>query len=153
MCSGGRAMQVACLRCLPAGKPLRRFSTLRRFPTFLLCRTPFRTKPDTLPIPSENCPTSNRIGVRFASEYARPKHAQRKALPFKGRGNFSPISGPIQETNPLVHSGDRRVGRIGAPLRDLRHFLPQRFEIEQGPPGLKSLCGNKDLNRGNKLPA
>ena len=183
-------MQVACLRCHPARKPLRRFSTLRRFPPFLPCRTPVRSISDTHPVDighrsgpnrtpfrshrktvrhqpgrlsdfnrntvrfeSERCPTSNRIGVRFASEYARPKHAQRKALPFKGRGNFSPISGPIQETNPLVHSGDRRVGRIGAPLRDLRHFLPQRFEIEQGPPGLKSLCGNKDLNRGNKLPA
>lgn len=102
-------MQVACLRCLPARKPLRRFSTLRRFPPFLACRTPVRSISDTHPVDighrsgpnrtpfrshqktvrhqpgrlsgfnrnavrfeSERCPTSNRIGVRFASEYATP---------------------------------------------------------------------------------
>ena len=100
-------MQVACLRCLPARKPLRRFSTLRRFPPFLPCRTPIQSISDTHPVDighrsgpnrtpfrshqktvrhqpgrlsgfnrnavrfeSERCPTSNRIGVRFASEYA-----------------------------------------------------------------------------------
>ena len=43
-------MQVACLRCLPARKPLRRFSTLRRFPPFLPCRTPIQSISDTHPV-------------------------------------------------------------------------------------------------------
>ena len=43
-------MQVACLRCHPARKPLRRFSTLRRFPPFLPCRTPVRSISDTHPV-------------------------------------------------------------------------------------------------------
>ena len=83
-------MQVACLLCLPARKPLRRFSTQRRFPPFLPCRTPVRSISDTHPVdighPSERNRTPfrshrktvrhqpgrlsdfNRNAVRFESE-------------------------------------------------------------------------------------
>ena len=57
-------MQVACLRCLPARKPLRRFSTLRRFPPFLPCRTPVRSISDTHPVDIGHRSGPNRTPFR-----------------------------------------------------------------------------------------
>ena len=57
-------MQVACLRCHPARKPLRRFSTLRRFPPFLPCRTPVRSISDTHPVDIGHRSGPNRTPFR-----------------------------------------------------------------------------------------
>lgn len=57
-------MQVACLRCLPARKPLRRFSTLRRFPPFLPCRKPVRSISDTHPVDIGHRSGPNRTPFR-----------------------------------------------------------------------------------------
>jgi hypothetical protein len=57
-------MQVACLRCLPARKPLRRFSTLRRFPPFLPCRTSVRSISDTHPVDIGHRSGPNRTPFR-----------------------------------------------------------------------------------------
>ena len=57
-------MQVACLRCLPAGKPLRRFSTQHRFPPFLPCRTPVRSISDTHPVDIGHRSGPNRTPFR-----------------------------------------------------------------------------------------
>ena len=57
-------MQVACLRCHPARKPLRRFSTQRRFPPFLTCRTPVRSISDTHPVDIGHRSGPNRTPFR-----------------------------------------------------------------------------------------
>ena len=80
MCSGARAMQVACLRCHPARKPLRRFSTQRRFPPFLTCRTPVRSISDTHPVDIGHRSGPNR--TPFRSHPKTVRHQPRRLSDF-----------------------------------------------------------------------
>ena len=148
-------MQVACLRCLPARKPLRRFSTLRRFPPFLPCRTPVRSISDTHPVDighrsgpnrtpfrshrktvrhqSGRLSDFNRNTVRFESE--RCPTSNRIGVRFASEyAQTQGISSSSSRTIPMETNGSRlSAGGVWCPARwrcwrprTLRRFASSR---------------------------
>jgi len=102
-------------------------------------RTPFRTKPDTLPIPSENCPTSARTTVRLQSE--RCPLWIGTLSDFKS--DWCPVCVGIRMDGPATHrsiSTPYFLGRLGSPVAD---------RIAGSAPGHE---GTTPVNRPNRSP-
>ena len=149
-------MQVACLRCLPARKPLRRFSTLRRFPPFLPCRTPVRSISDTHPVDIGHRSGPNR--TPFRSHRKTVRHQSGRLSDFN-RNTVRFESEPCPTSNRIgvrfaSEYAVEREGLLGLLSRGAAAGSALGFRagnasaaVGAGPIGLHRSCGHRQRRR------